>query len=668
MKKRLLYLLLVFSLLVGCESTGTGIDSAYILDREVLKRIDESVFEVVVPKPSKDSLSYEEPLPLDLIPFQRRSDPYDSIGTAFAVSDNLFLSAAHVLDLEYNNKISKMYLRDKDGNVFEIDEIHRYSNHVDFVSFSAKGLQVDRVLKVKEDFSLNQKVFAVGNALGDGIIIREGTLTSTTKEDEAGEWDWLRFSAPASPGNSGGPLLDTHGNVIGLVTMASENENLNYAVPMSVINQREDSKAVLHDRISYFFPFTYRQKRVIYDYETPLPKSCSDLKQELVAGYERFLDKTLFAFIDENRQEFFPHGRGSSEILHRTYSSFFPDLVSEDETRSWGLFYPSELYDSYQEHEGYIQYGDMSEITFVEVRKPDDISLRELYGRPRLLMDFVLKGWPVYRDVMNKQIRITSFGEPSESFQHSDNYGRKWLVSMWFIEYDRSTLIVFSLPVPKGTISLIVRQYNTWPYTISDLKVTTDFVHATYWGEFAEWTEFLELKDYLPDSFGQLRFSYIEGQEAHFSSNRLKISYDERLFSVSAQSTLYLYTTFFRDSGEVIWDIGSVEIGEHAYKENYFEATRELKPDSDLGEYYLADWNDLCKQTHPYDGTTYFEDGSTVMKSVHSTYGELRDREIEDISGDFIYSLMLNIDGKADEDMMKSKMNLVDSAVTILED
>jgi hypothetical protein len=310
----------------------------------------------------------------------------------------------------------------------------------------------------------------------------------------------------------------------------------------------------------------------------------------------------------------------------------------------------------------------MREITFVEVRKPDDISLRELYGRPRLLMDFVLKGWPVYRAVMNKQIRITSFGEPSESFQHSDNYGRKWLVSMWFIEYDRSTLIVFSLPVPKGTISLIVRQYNTWPYTISDLKVTTDFVHATYWGEFAEWTEFLELKDYLPDSFGQLRFSYIEGQEAHFSSNRLKISYDERLFSVSAQSTLNLYTTFFRDSGEVIWDIGSVEIGEHAYKENYFEATRELKPDSDLGEYYLADWNDLCKQTHPYDGTTYFEDGSTVMKSVHSTYGELRDREIEDISGDFIYSLTLNIDGKADEDMMKSKMNLVDSAVTILED
>jgi S1-C subfamily serine protease len=38
-----------------------------------------------------------------------------------------------------------------------------------------------------------------------------------TPEARYGNWKWLRFSAAASPGNSGGPLLDSKGNVIGIV-------------------------------------------------------------------------------------------------------------------------------------------------------------------------------------------------------------------------------------------------------------------------------------------------------------------------------------------------------------------------------------------------------------------------------------------------------------------
>ncbi len=64
------------------------------------------------------------------------------------------------------------------------------------------------------------------------MVIRDGLLTSLTDEDQDGRWKWLRFSAAASPGNSGGPLLDTEGRVIGIVTMRSPGENLNYALPI----------------------------------------------------------------------------------------------------------------------------------------------------------------------------------------------------------------------------------------------------------------------------------------------------------------------------------------------------------------------------------------------------------------------------------------------------
>ena len=42
-----------------------------------------ATFEVVVPKAKADPLSYEKPLPLELIPYVQRTDQYWSIGTAF---------------------------------------------------------------------------------------------------------------------------------------------------------------------------------------------------------------------------------------------------------------------------------------------------------------------------------------------------------------------------------------------------------------------------------------------------------------------------------------------------------------------------------------------------------------------------------------------------------
>jgi S1-C subfamily serine protease len=53
--------------------------------------------------------------------------------------------------------------------------------------------------------------------------------------------DYVQFDAPISSGNSGGPLLDVHGNVVGIVTMISRShdnvivQNLNLAIPVAAI-------------------------------------------------------------------------------------------------------------------------------------------------------------------------------------------------------------------------------------------------------------------------------------------------------------------------------------------------------------------------------------------------------------------------------------------------
>jgi len=65
---------------------------------------------------------------------------------------------------------------------------------------------------------LDEVVFAVGNALGEGVVIRDGLLNIETPENQDGRWNCCASPPPHRHGNSGGPLLDAEGRVLGVVT------------------------------------------------------------------------------------------------------------------------------------------------------------------------------------------------------------------------------------------------------------------------------------------------------------------------------------------------------------------------------------------------------------------------------------------------------------------
>ena len=242
------------SLALAAVAGLAGTAHAASLDPAVLPKIQAATFEVVAAKPVNDPLSYEKPLPMDLLPFQQRNDKYYSIGTAFALGNNRYVTAAHVLHVGIGSLWGEPALRDADGHVYAIDKIEKYSLQQDFVVFTlasqpahAAALEVDRTP------ALNGVVYAVGNALGTGVVIRDGLYTSNTPEDQDGRWKWMRFSAAASPGNSGGPLLDQDGKVIGIVLMKSANENLNYALPIGMILDAPNHLASIDKRMPYQF-------------------------------------------------------------------------------------------------------------------------------------------------------------------------------------------------------------------------------------------------------------------------------------------------------------------------------------------------------------------------------------------------------------------------------
>lgn len=657
-KGGLILLFILFTPLIAAAGNTLG--------AEVLEALDESIFEVLLLKPAKDSLVYEKPLPVHLIPYAIRKDKYHSIGTAFAVSGNTFLTAAHLFNLDTVSQFKNIYIRNKKGEVYEIDKILKYSDHKDFVLFTIKQSVVQKWLEINGEPVMNEAVFAVGNALGEGIVIRDGVLTSKTLEDENGEWEWLRISAPVSPGNSGGPLLDKDGKIIGLISRKSENENLNYALPMTVISEFQENTAQLHKRVRYVFANTSKTKWATYDYQTRLPKNYHELREELTESYHVFVEKLFREFLSENKNTFFPKGKGSLNLLHSKYACYFPHLISEEDNGNWNLFHPSDIQEVELENNGSLSYGEMKGIFFIELEKPDEVSLEDLSGNTQLLMDTILKGLPFRRTVMNENIRAVSMGKAETKFDHVDRYGRKWLVCIWPIEYNDTKIITFSMFVPGGLISLLMYGSTDDIETgyLLDLKELVNYIYYTYYGTFRDWEEFFHNAHYTPDIFKTVEFSFVENERVSFSSKRFSFNYQQEMQPISADSDLSLQMTYYAENGRIVWDIGRVIVGEHKDNYNYFIIDKELSPVKGLNDSYFSEWEKITNRDFPYNESPYPYEGNTYIHSVHSGNMPVSHN---DADTEFIYTIGLCQEGDVVEEKVKNKIAAIASALRVTE-
>ena len=106
------------------------------------------------------------------------------------------------------------------------------------------GHNVDPVeLGPSADVEVGDPVYAIGNPFGLERSLTAGIVSAVDREIEAPNGftitDAIQTDAPVNQGNSGGPLLDTSANVIGVVSqIASEtggNVGIGYAVPSDTV-------------------------------------------------------------------------------------------------------------------------------------------------------------------------------------------------------------------------------------------------------------------------------------------------------------------------------------------------------------------------------------------------------------------------------------------------
>ena len=105
-----------------------------------------------------------------------------------------------------------------------------------------------------DDVKIGEKVIAIGNPLGLAFTATEGIISARDREGNNGLKIYFQIDVPLNPGNSGGPLINTKGEVIGVNNFkVSGAESLGFALEINAaveaINQialNNLNKTIIH--------------------------------------------------------------------------------------------------------------------------------------------------------------------------------------------------------------------------------------------------------------------------------------------------------------------------------------------------------------------------------------------------------------------------------------
>ena len=637
---------------------AAGAAEAAPLDPAQQQALRAATFEVVYAKPTRDSLSYDKPLPLELIPFAERNDKYYSVGTAFAIGANRYVSAAHVIMAGVGSQYDPPALRDASGHVYEIEQMLRFSLHEDFAVFSLKNDPRVPPLAVNTHPTVNEAVYAVGNALGEGIVIRDGLYTSATPEEQDGRWKWIRFSAAASPGNSGGPLLDSKGRVIGVVLRKSPNENLNYAVSIA---QVVGSKPVASFDLRYSMRLAIMQASdtMTLKGEFPLPRSFGDFDDSLIRLLDQRSDENRRTYLAKHRERTFPNGNGSKQLLNSLYFAEFPHLMQEQTDGTWDAFHPEDRPQADLGHNGYVAAGQMTGIGFAELRRPDDIAAATFYGDSKVFMDLMLKGIGLMRRVGSEAVKVTSLGKAATESIHEDSRGRKWQIRTWLIEYNDSAVVTAALAVPSGYVVMYNTVATKSVHATEELyRLLTEFSYVSYSATLAQWREFLASTTLHPAILSTIAIDFTYDKSFSYKSKRCSVDVAADLQKITATSGLTLKFSYFDEGGKVVWDVASIALSDDVNGDRWFTLLRNQLPPASLPDSFRSAWEKIVGRRHPYNAVPYKGDGRTVIESVIGTPSD---------SAAFQYTMSYYVAGEKDDESMKAMLALLEKGTSILE-
>jgi S1-C subfamily serine protease len=214
----------------------------------------------VAPMTAKDISEQLKPLVTVITParrlwFSHSESPSNGFGAGVLLEAGpegyLILTARHVIDESLRGNGGSRALVAMASGTWAGAEVLARHKSLDLCLLwmpreSGAGTFAQPILRGSQ-VSEGENIFVIGHPQGLRFTLSTGIIS---RSDEA----TLQISAPVSPGNSGGPVYDEHGNLVGIVTsmvdrgISPNAENLNFAVRADAVMQPDNWSFARNDR------------------------------------------------------------------------------------------------------------------------------------------------------------------------------------------------------------------------------------------------------------------------------------------------------------------------------------------------------------------------------------------------------------------------------------
>ncbi|MDR2314135.1 MAG: trypsin-like peptidase domain-containing protein [Spirochaetaceae bacterium] len=657
MKKQfLVFIIPLLALFFSCRSQQVSAGAGFSPKLQAL--VKDAVFEVVVKKPEERNIVYDKKPDWSVLPYAIRSDAYYSIGTAFSISATEAITAFHVIDLSSESDVfTEYYIRDSGGNVYEIDRITKASNEKDFLVFTVKDRTFSAWFELDPEFSVSSQVYSIGNALGEGIVMRNGLVLGTVPEEEEGRWNLLKSSADGNPGNSGGPLVTPEGKVLGVVIALRD--NILYSLPVAEVLSTPSAATHFRRRATYGHLLLANHVDRVFETDAALPAPYKELQSRIFEAYKAHYPAAMEQVFAE--APVYLEGPNNRYILNQTVSSDFPEFAFVDKNDDQWKISDLEVRNFALNDDGMILEALVSGFFLIKIRRPKSAPLEQLNTDPRAAMDMVLSGISMERTLGNTgKYRILSFGEPVEVSEYRDKQGRTWIKTWWLLEFEDAVILAYILPMPNGPVIFMTRQDSGDRYIYEwDMEAACDRIVAAYRGDMQEWNEFLTLKKWIPSSLEQFSLNWDETEKSvslHFP--QLSFTADNSVFDWTSQSTLFMVPAYYQRDDKIEYGFRSLIVQRDIKGNDYFMIHQHIKPDERLGVKNMEYWNDVVAAKYPFDGISRL----SAKDNTGSTGGLLAQVTV---SPDVRYSLYLNVENPGDENALARRYKTLEGGISI---
>jgi len=158
-------------------------------------------------------------------------------GSGFVLSEGLIVTNRHVVGQPREVAISTW-----DGRSFDA-RVDGIASDADLAVIRVRGLDLPIATVRTEPAVIGERVAAIGYPGGGGATITTGVVLGFTDGPILGEQvPAIRVSAEVRPGNSGGPLVDAEGRVIGVIFALAGPGGDGLAVPVDVLVDRLETQ------------------------------------------------------------------------------------------------------------------------------------------------------------------------------------------------------------------------------------------------------------------------------------------------------------------------------------------------------------------------------------------------------------------------------------------